>query len=414
MTEHNDLVKSTQEITKEALHKLGFDDGMYDLIKEPLRILEVRIPVRMDDSTVKTFTGYRAQHNHSVGPTKGGVRFHPDVNKEEVKALAMWMTMKCGITNLPFGGGKGGVICDPRQMSNQELENLSRGFVRSISQFVGPASDIPAPDVYTNPQIMSWMMDEYSKINRSNAFAFITGKPLSLGGSEGRNRATALGAVITIEEATKRRNIDIKGSRVAIQGFGNAGSFIAKILHDMGAKIVAISESYGALHDPDGLDVDELVELKEKHGRVTHLFEGVIPNKELFEVDCDILIPAALSNQITEENAHDIKASIVAEAANGPTTKEATRILTERGVLLIPDVLASAGGVTVSYFEWVQNNQGYYWSEEEINSLLREKMVEAFNKIYDLAESRKLDMRLASYVVGIKRTAEATRFRGWA
>lgn len=414
MTEHNDLVKSTQEITKEALHKLGFDDGMYDLIKEPLRILEVRIPVRMDDSTVKTFTGYRAQHNHSVGPTKGGVRFHPDVNKEEVKALAMWMTMKCGITNLPFGGGKGGVICDPRQMSNQELENLSRGFVRAISQFVGPASDIPAPDVYTNPQIMSWMMDEYSKINRSNAFAFITGKPLSLGGSEGRNRATALGAVITIEEATKRRNIDIKGSRVAIQGFGNAGSFIAKILHDMGAKIVAISESYGALHDPDGLDVDDLVELKEKHGRVTHLFEGVIPNKELFEVDCDILIPAALSNQITEENAHDIKASIVAEAANGPTTKEATRILTERGVLLIPDVLASAGGVTVSYFEWVQNNQGYYWSEEEINSLLREKMVEAFNKIYDLAESRKLDMRLASYVVGIKRTAEATRFRGWA
>ncbi|MGO1631385.1 MAG: Glu/Leu/Phe/Val family dehydrogenase [Staphylococcus equorum] len=414
MTEHNDLVKSTQEITKEALHKLGFDDGMYDLIKEPLRILEVRIPVRMDDGTVKTFTGYRAQHNHSVGPTKGGVRFHPDVNKEEVKALAMWMTMKCGITNLPFGGGKGGVICDPRQMSNQELENLSRGFVRSISQFVGPASDIPAPDVYTNPQIMSWMMDEYSKINRSNAFAFITGKPLSLGGSEGRNRATALGAVITIEEATKRRNIDIKGSRVAIQGFGNAGSFIAKILHDMGAKIVAISESYGALHDPDGLDVDDLVELKEKHGRVTHLFEGVIPNKELFEVDCDILIPAALSNQITEENAHDIKASIVAEAANGPTTKEATRILTERGVLLIPDVLASSGGVTVSYFEWVQNNQGYYWSEEEINSLLREKMVEAFNKIYDLAESRKLDMRLASYVVGIKRTAEATRFRGWA
>ena len=414
MTEHNDLVKSTQEITKEALHKLGFDDGMYDLIKEPLRILEVRIPVRMDDGTVKTFTGYRAQHNHSVGPTKGCVRFHPDVNKEEVKALAMWMTMKCGITNLPFGGGKGGVICDPRQMSNQELENLSRGFVRAISQFVGPASDIPAPDVYTNPQIMSWMMDEYSKINRSNAFAFITGKPLSLGGSEGRNRATALGAVITIEEATKRRNIDIKGSRVAIQGFGNAGSFIAKILHDMGAKIVAISESYGALHDPDGLDVDELVELKEKHGRVTHLFEGVIPNKELFEVDCDILIPAALSNQITEENAHDIKASIVAEAANGPTTKEATRILTERGVLLIPDVLASAGGVTVSYFEWVQNNQGYYWSEEEINSLLREKMVEAFNKIYDLAESRKLDMRLASYVVGIKRTAEATRFRGWA
>ncbi|HLR19060.1 MAG TPA: Glu/Leu/Phe/Val dehydrogenase [Staphylococcus sp.] len=414
MTEHNDLVRSTQEITKDALHKLGFDDGMYELIKEPLRILEVRIPVRMDDGTVKTFTGYRAQHNHSVGPTKGGVRFHPDVNKEEVTALAMWMTMKCGITNLPFGGGKGGVICDPRQMSNTELENLSRGYVRAISQFVGPASDIPAPDVYTNPQIMSWMMDEYSKINRSNAFAFITGKPLSLGGSEGRNRATALGAVITIEEATKRRNIDIKGSRVAIQGFGNAGSFIAKILHEMGAKIVAISESYGALYNPDGLDIEHILDLKEQHGRVVHLFDDVIPNEALFGLECDILIPAALSNQINEENAHDIKASIVAEAANGPTTKEATRILTERDVLIIPDVLASAGGVTVSYFEWVQNNQGFYWSEEEVNRLLREKMVEAFNKIYDLAQDRKLDMRLAAYVVGLKRTAEATRFRGWA
>ncbi|WP_394523565.1 Glu/Leu/Phe/Val dehydrogenase [Staphylococcus xylosus] len=414
MTEHNDLVTSTQEITKEALHKLGFDGGMYELIKEPLRFLEVRIPIRMDDGTVKTFTGYRAQHNHAVGPTKGGIRFHPDVNKEEVKALSMWMTLKCGITNLPFGGGKGGIICDPRQMSNQELERLSRGYVKAISQFVGPESDIPAPDVYTNPQIMSWMMDEYSKINRSNAFAFITGKPLSLGGSQGRNRATALGAVITIEEATKRRNIDIKGSRVAIQGFGNAGSFIAKILHDMGAKIVAISESFKALHDPNGLDVDHLVELKEQHGRVTHLFDDAIPKEQLFEVDCDILVPAALSNQITEDNAHQIKAKIIAEAANGPTTPEATRILTERDVLIIPDVLASAGGVTVSYFEWVQNNQGYYWPEAEVNMKLREKMVEAFNTIYDLAEDRKMDMRLAAYVLGIKRTAEASRFRGWA
>ncbi|AQM40701.1 Glu/Leu/Phe/Val dehydrogenase [Staphylococcus cohnii] len=414
MTENNNLVTSTQEIMKEALHKLGFDDGMYELVKEPLRFLEIRIPVRMDDGTVKTFKGYRAQHNQAVGPTKGGIRFHPDVNVEEVKALSMWMTMKCGITNLPFGGGKGGVICDPREMSNLELERLSRGYVKAISQFVGPASDIPAPDVYTNPQIMSWMMDEYSKINRSNAFAFITGKPLSLGGSQGRNRATALGAVITIEEAAKHRNINIEGSRVAIQGFGNAGSFIAKILHDKGAKIVAISESRGALYNPDGLDIEHLLALKEQHGRVTPLFEDVIPNEKLFELDCDILIPAALSNQITETNAHLIQAKIVAEAANGPTTQEATKILTQRDVLIIPDVLASAGGVTVSYFEWVQNNQGYYWSEEEIITKLEEKMVEAFNKIYDLAENRKMDMRLAAYVVGLKRTAEATRFRGWA
>lgn len=414
MTENNDLVTSTQEIMKEALHKLGFDDGMYELVKEPLRFLEIHIPVRMDDGTVKTFKGYRAQHNQAVGPTKGGVRFHPDVNVEEVKALSMWMTMKCGITNLPFGGGKGGVICDPREMSNLELERLSRGYVKAISQFVGPASDIPAPDVYTNPQVMSWMMDEYSKINRSNAFAFITGKPLSLGGSQGRNRATALGAVITIEEAAKRRNMSIAGSRVAIQGFGNAGSFIAKILHDKGAKIVAISESRGALYDPNGLDIESLIELKAQHGRVTPLFDEVIPNEKLFEIDCDILIPAALSNQINKENAHLIKANIVAEAANGPTTPEATKILTDRDVLIIPDVLASAGGVTVSYFEWVQNNQGYYWSEEDIIVKLQEKMVEAFNKIYDLAENRKMDMRLAAYVVGLKRTAEATRFRGWA
>lgn len=414
MTEESNLVLSTQQVTKAALHKLGFDEGMYELIKEPLRFLEVRIPIRMDDGTMKTFTGYRAQHNDAVGPTKGGIRFHPDVNKDEVKALSMWMTLKCGITNLPYGGGKGGIICDPRQLSQQELERLSRGYVRAVSQFVGPSSDIPAPDVYTNPQIMSWMMDEYSKINRSNAFAFITGKPLALGGSLGRNRATALGAVITIEEATKRKNINISDSRVAIQGFGNAGSFIAKILHEMGAKIVAISESYGALYNPDGLDIEHLVELKEQHGRVTHLFDDVIPNSDLLELDCDILVPAALSNQITADNATNIKATIIAEAANGPTTQEATAILNQRGVLLIPDVLASAGGVTVSYFEWVQNKQGYYWSEDEVESKLRDKMVEAFNTIYDLAEDRKMDMRLAAYVLGIKRTAEASRFRGWA
>ncbi|MCD8827237.1 MULTISPECIES: Glu/Leu/Phe/Val family dehydrogenase [Staphylococcus] len=414
MTEESNLVLSTQQVTKAALHKLGFDEGMYELIKEPLRFLEVRIPIRMDDGTMKTFTGYRAQHNDAVGPTKGGIRFHPDVNKDEVKALSMWMTLKCGITNLPYGGGKGGIICDPRQLSQQELERLSRGYVRAVSQFVGPSSDIPAPDVYTNPQIMSWMMDEYSKINRSNAFAFITGKPLALGGSLGRNRATALGAVITIEEATKRKNINISDSRVAIQGFGNAGSFIAKILHEMGAKIVAISESYGALYNPDGLDIEHLVELKEQHGRVTHLFDDVIPNSDLLELDCDILVPAALSNQITADNAPNIKANIIAEAANGPTTQEATAILNQRGVLLIPDVLASAGGVTVSYFEWVQNKQGYYWSEDEVESKLRDKMVEAFNTIYDLAEDRKMDMRLAAYVLGIKRTAEASRFRGWA
>ncbi|GEP83930.1 NAD-specific glutamate dehydrogenase [Staphylococcus piscifermentans] len=414
MTENNNLVASTQQIIKEALHKLGFDDGMYDLVKEPLRFLEVRIPVRMDDGTVKTFTGYRAQHNDAVGPTKGGVRFHPNVNVDEVKALSMWMTMKCGIVDLPYGGGKGGIICDPRQMSIHEVERLSRGYVRAISQIVGPSKDIPAPDVMTNSQIMAWMMDEYSALDKFNSPGFITGKPIVLGGSQGRDRSTALGVVIAIEQAAKLRDLDLNGAKIVIQGFGNAGSFLAKFLFDKGAKIVGISDAYGALSDPEGLDIDYLLDRRDSFGTVTNLFEETISNKELFELDCDILIPAAIENQITKENAPNIKADILVEAANGPTTLEATRILHERGILLVPDVLASAGGVTVSYFEWVQNNQGYYWTEEEVNEKMREKLVTAFNDIYELAQNRKIDMRLAAYIVGIKRTAEAARYRGWA
>ncbi|AYU54740.1 Glu/Leu/Phe/Val family dehydrogenase [Staphylococcus debuckii] len=414
MTENNNLVASTQQIIKEALHKLGFDDGMYDLVKEPLRFLEVRIPVRMDDGTVKTFTGYRAQHNDAVGPTKGGVRFHPNVNVDEVKALSMWMTMKCGIVDLPYGGGKGGIICDPRQMSIHEVERLSRGYVRAISQIVGPSKDIPAPDVMTNSQIMAWMMDEYSALDKFNSPGFITGKPIVLGGSQGRDRSTALGVVIAIEQAAKLRDLDLNGAKIVIQGFGNAGSFLAKFLFDKGAKIVGISDAYGALSDPEGLDIDYLLDRRDSFGTVTNLFEETISNKELFELDCDILIPAAIENQITKENAPNIKADILVEAANGPTTLEATRILHERGILLVPDVLASAGGVTVSYFEWVQNNQGYYWTEEEVNDKMREKLVTAFNDIYELAQNRKIDMRLAAYIIGIKRTAEAARYRGWA
>ncbi|MEB6214978.1 Glu/Leu/Phe/Val dehydrogenase [Mammaliicoccus sciuri] len=414
MSENLNLVSSTQEIIGEALNKLGFDEGMYDLIKEPMRLLTVRIPVRMDDGSVKTFTGYRAQHNDAVGPTKGGVRFHPDVDVEEVTALSMWMTLKCGIVDLPYGGGKGGIVCDPRQMSIHEVERLSRGYVRAISQIVGPTKDIPAPDVFTNSQIMAWMMDEYSQMDEFNSPGFITGKPIVLGGSQGRDRSTALGVVIAIEEAAKRRGKTIEGSRVVIQGFGNAGSFLAKFLYDQGAKIVGISDAYGALHDPEGLDIDYLLDRRDSFGTVTNLFDDTISNKELFEIDCDILVPAAISNQITEENANDIKAEIVVEAANGPTTMAATKILSERGILLVPDVLASAGGVTVSYFEWVQNNQGYYWTEEEVNEKLREKLVKAFDTIYNLSENRKIDMRLAAYIVGIKRTAEAARYRGWA
>lgn len=408
------LLTSTQEVIKEALDKLGYDDGMYQLLKDPMRMVEVRIPIRMDDGKVKVFTGFRGQHNDAVGPTKGGVRFHPEVDYIEVQALSMWMTLKCGIVNLPYGGGKGAVICDPREMSMGELERLSRGYVRALSQVMGPAKDIPAPDVFTNAQIMAWMMDEYSKIDEFNSPGFITGKPIVLGGSQGRDRATAEGVTIAIEEAAKKRGIDMKGARIVIQGFGNAGSFLAKFLHDAGAKVVGISDAYGALHDPNGLDIDYLLDRRDSFGTVTTLFEETISNKELFELDCDIIVPAAIANQITEENAHNIKASIVVEAANGPTTAEATQILTERGILLVPDVLASAGGVTVSYFEWVQNNMGYYWSEEEVREKLREKMVEAFDNVYTTATTRNIDMRLAAYMVGIRATAEASRFRGWA
>ena len=413
MSENLNLFTSTQVVIQDALHKLGYDEAMYELLKEPLRMLHVRIPVKMDDGTTKVFTGYRAQHNDAVGPTKGGVRFHPAVSEEEVKALSMWMTLKCGIVDLPYGGGKGGVICDPRQMSMGEIERLSRGYVRAVSQIVGPTKDIPAPDVFTNAQIMAWMMDEYSRMDEFNSPGFITGKPLVLGGSQGRDRATAQGVTIVIEEAAKKRGIDIKGARVVIQGFGNAGSFLAKFMSDLGAKVIGISDAYGALHDPEGLDIDYLLDRRDSFGTVTTLFENTISNTELLELDCDILVPAAIENQITADNAHNIKADIVVEAANGPTTSEATKILTDRGILLVPDVLASAGGVTVSYFEWVQNNQGYYWTEEEVEERLYKKMVDAFENVYTTATTRNINMRLAAYMVGVRRTAEASRFRGW-
>lgn len=408
-----DVLKSTQTIIKNALDKLGYSEEVYELLKEPLRIMTVRIPLRMDNGSIKIFTGYRAQHNDAVGPTKGGVRFHPGVTEKEVKALSIWMSLKCGIVDLPYGGGKGGIVCDPREMSFRELESLSRGYVRAISQIVGPTKDIPAPDVFTNSQIMAWMMDEYSRIDEFNNPGFITGKPLVLGGSHGRESATAKGVTICIYEALKKKGIDIKGAKVVVQGFGNAGSFLAKFMHDAGAKVIGISDAYGALHDPNGLDIDYLLDRRDSFGTVTKLFKNTITNKELLELDCDILVPAAIENQITEENANNIKAKVIVEAANGPTTLEATKILTDRGILLVPDVLASAGGVTVSYFEWVQNNQGYYWSEEEVEEKLQKVMIKAFNNVYDTAQTRKVDMRLAAYMVGVRKMAEASRFRGW-
>lgn len=411
--ENLNLLHSTQIVIKEALDKLGYPEVMFDLLKEPLRLLTVRIPVRMDNDEVKVFTGYRAQHNDAVGPTKGGVRFHPDVTEDEVKALSIWMSLKAGIVDLPYGGGKGGIICDPREMSFRELERLSRGYVRAISQIVGPTKDIPAPDVFTNSQIMAWMLDEYSRIREFDSPGFITGKPLVLGGSHGRESATAKGVALMIREAAKKKNIQLEGARVVVQGFGNAGSFLSKFMHDVGAKVIGISDAYGALYDEKGLDIDYLLDRRDSFGTVTKLFKNTITNKELLELDCDILVPAAIENQITALNAHDIKAKIVVEAANGPTTIEATKILTENGILLVPDVLASSGGVTVSYFEWVQNNQGYYWTEEEVWEKLEDLMVKAFNNVYNTAASRKIDMRLSAYMVGVRKMAEASRFRGW-
>ncbi|HVI21762.1 MAG TPA: Glu/Leu/Phe/Val dehydrogenase, partial [Bacillus sp. (in: firmicutes)] len=405
--EKNDVLKSTQTVIHRALEKLGYPEEVYELLKEPLRMLTVKIPVRMDDGSTKIFTGYRAQHNDAVGPTKGGIRFHPDITEIEVKALSIWMSLKCGIVDLPYGGGKGGIVCEPREMSFRELEGLSRGYVRAISQIVGPTKDIPAPDVFTNSQIMAWMMDEYSRMDEFNSPGFITGKPIVLGGSHGRESATAKGVTICIHEAVKKKGLQIKGAKVVVQGFGNAGSYLSKFMHEEGAKVIGISDAYGALYDPNGLDIDYLLDRRDSFGTVTKLFNQTISNKELLELECDILVPAAIENQITVENAENIRAKIIVEAANGPTTLEATKILTDRGVLLVPDLLASAGGVTVSYFEWVQNNQGYYWSEEEVLEKLEKVMIKAFNHIYETAHNRHVDMRLAAYMVGVRKMAEA-------
>lgn len=408
-----DVLSSTQAVIRQALDELGYEDDMYNLLKEPLRVLTVRFPVTMDDGSVRVFTGYRAQHNDAVGPTKGGIRLHPDVNENEIKALALWMTVKCGIANLPYGGGKGGIICDPRDMSFSEIERLSRAYVRAISQIVGPNKDIPAPDVFSNSQNMAWMLDEYSHLREFDSPGFITGKPLVLGGSKGREKATARGVAICIEEAARVKQLKLEGARVVVQGFGNAGSYLAKFMYDAGAKVIGISDAYGALHDNKGLNVDELLERRDSFGTVTKLYKNTITNKELLELDCDILVPAAIENQITQENAHNIRASIIVEAANGPTTTAATAILHDRDVLLVPDVLGNSGGVIVSYFEWVQNNQGMYWSEEEVDERLVKILSHSFQTVYEAARKYRVDMRLAAYIVGVRRVAESARWRGW-
>ncbi|NLU50622.1 MAG: Glu/Leu/Phe/Val dehydrogenase [Syntrophomonadaceae bacterium] len=400
---------------KAACDKLGLDPGYYEILKEPLRVLTVNIPVKMDDGTTKTFIGFRSQHNDAVGPTKGGIRFHPDVTLDEVKALSMWMTFKCGVVGIPYGGGKGGVICNPKELSKSELERLSRNYFRAIAQIVGPEKDIPAPDVYTTGQIMAWMMDEFSKVKQFNAPGVITGKPLIIGGSRGRNEATARGCMYVIVEAAAKIGLSLEGATVAIQGYGNAGRIAAELLSGLGCKIVAVSDSRGAAYNPAGIDPWAIGQFKDTTGTVKG-YPGSedIGNAGVLTLPCDILIPAALENQITAAVAPEVKAKLVAEAANGPTTPEADKILFENGIMVLPDILANAGGVTVSYFEWVQNLMGYYWTEEEVNDKLHQVMVQAFSNVYNMYQRYgDIDMRTAAYLVAVERVAQAMEVRGW-
>lgn len=406
--------ESAQQLIRKATEQAGLPGAVYEYLKEPHRILTVTIPVRMDNGEVKTFIGYRAQHSDVIGPCKGGVRFHPGVNLDEVKALSMWMTFKCAVVGLPYGGGKGGVICNPPEMSARELEALARGYILALADFIGPERDIPAPDVNTNQQVMGWMMDEFSKLKGYNVPGLITGKPMILGGSAGRGAATGRGVVFCIREAAQRIGLPLQGATAAIQGFGNVGSHTADLLADLGVKIVAVTDVFGGAYNPNGLPIKEALAYYREHGTVSGLpGTEAIDSNRLFGLDVDILVPAALENQITLANVDGIRARIVAEAANGPTTPEAARRLNEMGVLTIPDILCNAGGVTVSYFEWVQNLQNFYWTEAEVNQRLEQMMVAAFNAVYSTAREKAVSMRDAAYMVAIKRLAEGMKARGW-
>ena len=396
-----------------AADRLNLDPGLRRVLREPRRELTVHFPVKMDDGSVQVFTGYRVQHNLGRGPAKGGIRYHQDVTLDEVKALAMWMTWKCAVVGIPYGGGKGGVVVDPKKLSQKEVEALTRRFTTEIEVLIGPERDIPAPDVNTNAQVMAWIMDTYSMHAGHTVPGVVTGKPISLGGSEGRNEATARGAVYCIVEAARHRGLDLNSATVAIQGFGNAGSIAAQLISAEGATVVAVSDSTGGIHRPDGLDVERVIGWKKEHGTVQGFPGAVdITNADLLEVECDVLIPAALENQITARNAGRIKASIIAEAANGPTTPDADDILFERGVFMIPDILCNAGGVTVSYFEWVQDLNRDHWSEANVNAKLKEIMVRAFGETLALAEREEANMRTGAYLLAVKRVAEATALRG--
>lgn len=414
MSEKNPFEISQQQLDR-AAEKLNLDPDIHKFLREPMREIHVSIPVKMDDGTLKIFKGFRVQYNDARGPNKGGIRFHPDETVNTVRALAAWMTWKCAVVDIPLGGGKGGVICNPKEMSEGELERLSRGYIDAIGQFIGPEKDIPAPDVYTNPQTMAWMMDEYSKLRGHYTPGVITGKPIAIGGSLGRGDATARGAMYTIREAAKHLNIDLSKANIAIQGFGNAGYYAAVLATQLfGSKVIAVSDSKGGIVMESGIDAEEILAHKEKTGSVVG-FPGSkrITNEALLELDADILLPSALENVITKKNASKIKAKIIGELANGPTDPEADDILYKNNVFVIPDFLCNAGGVTVSYFEWVQNLNSFYWEEEEVHAKLDKKMTKAFADVLGMSLEHNVDMRTAAYMVSVLRVAEAMKLRGW-
>ncbi|EQE36081.1 glutamate/Leucine/Phenylalanine/Valine dehydrogenase family protein [Clostridioides difficile CD34] len=408
-----------QSQVKNACDKLGMEPAVYELLKEPMRVIEVSIPVKMDDGSIKTFKGFRSQHNDAVGPTKGGIRFHQNVSRDEVKALSIWMTFKCSVTGIPYGGGKGGIIVDPSTLSQGELERLSRGYIDGIYKLIGEKVDVPAPDVNTNGQIMSWMVDEYNKLTGQSSIGVITGKPVEFGGSLGRTAATGFGVAVTAREAAAKLGIDMKKAKIAVQGIGNVGSYTVLNCEKLGGTVVAMAEwcksegSY-AIYNENGLDGQAMLDYMKEHGNLLN-FPGAkrISLEEFWASDVDIVIPAALENSITKEVAESIKAKLVCEAANGPTTPEADEVFAERGIVLTPDILTNAGGVTVSYFEWVQNLYGYYWSEEEVEQKEEIAMVKAFESIWKIKEEYNVTMREAAYMHSIKKVAEAMKLRGW-
>jgi glutamate dehydrogenase (NAD(P)+) len=416
MTEDNKI--NSYEIAKKqvviASKYLNLDPGSLEKLKFTKRELTVHFPVKMDDGNIRIFTGYRVQHNVSRGPAKGGIRYHPDVDLDDVRALSMWMTWKSAVVNIPFGGAKGGVQCNPKEMSLREIENMTRRFTWEISLLLGPEQDIPAPDVYTNPQVMAWIMDTFSILKGYSVPGVVTGKPIELGGSLGRFEATGRGVVITSLEALKFLKIPIEGAKVVVQGCGNVGGIAAMHFDRLGAKVIAISDSQKGLYNENGLDVKRALDYKAKYKCFVceTKDEREITNQELLELKCDVLVPAAIENQIIEKNASRIKAKIIAEGANGPTTPEADNILNEKGVFIVPDILANAGGVTVSYFEWVQNLQELIWSEEEVLDRLTRIMQRSFKEVLEISLSKKIPMRTAALVLGIGRVAEATRLRG--